>query len=203
MWKAVRGLFVRPGKGGDEAQGARRASLRRSLPADEAARVARLEDRKRYILAVAEENRNLANALLQDELAKLDEMVSSFVDLACACARWERHLKAVDWAELETDTRRHEQDAGRAVDPERRALAKKNLEVLLGRRDQLDDLRHKLQKTRSQLDLIESTFQLLGNQVILMSHPRELGGMLDDLRAGVEAVAETTRDDDPRDRERD
>jgi hypothetical protein len=199
----VRGLFVRPEDGTEDAAGARRAALRKRLPADEAARVARLEDRKRYILAVADENRNLAGALLHDELAKLDEMVSSFVELACSAARWERHLKAVDWAELESDTRRHEQDAARARDPEHRALARKNLEVLLQRREQLEDLQRKVGKARGQLDLIESTFQLLGNQVILMGHPRELGGMLDDLRAGVEAVAETTVETATGDRERD
>jgi len=188
-----------PGEAGGAAQAARRAALSRSLPDDEAARVARLEDKKRYIRELARENRNLAGALLHDELAKLDEMVSSFVDLACSCARWERHLKAVDWSELETDTRRHEQDAERARDPEHRLLARRNLEVLLRRREQLDDLQRKLHKTRAQLDLIESTFKLLGNQVLLMSHPRELGGTLDELRVGVEAVSEMTNEKGPDD----
>ena len=196
FFRAVKRLFVREDVEEAERQGraARRAELSMALPEDESGRVSRLEDRKRYILELASENRNLAGELLQDELDKLDDMVDSFLELACSCARWERHMKAVDWTELEADTRRHEQDAERALDAEHRTLAKRNLEVLLRRREQLDDLQRKIGKARAQLDLIESTFKMLGNQVLLMSHPRELGAQLDELRVGVEAVSEMTRE---------
>jgi hypothetical protein len=198
LFRAVRRLFVvddaaaAPG-GGERAS--RRAELSKTLPDEELGRVMRLDERRQYVLELASENRNLAGDLLQDELDKLGEMVDAFVDVACSCARWERHLKAVDWSELETDTRRHEHDAEKAIDPEHRALARRNLEVLLRRREQLEDLQRKVARARAQLDLIESTFKMLGNQVLLMSHPRELGAQLDELRVGIEAVSEMTRGD--------
>ena len=101
----------------------------------------------------------------------------------------------VDFEELERETRKHESDAGRALDAEQRRLAQRHLEVLLERRTQLAEMRRKVTHARAQLDLIESTFLMLANQVVLMSSPRELGAQLDDLRVGVEAVREMTTGD--------
>lgn len=179
------------------AAAARRSvgSAAAGLPDAEAERVRRLEERRTRILELAGGNRNLAGELLHEELAKVDELVASFTDLAASCARWERHLKVVDFEELERETRKHESDAGRALDAEQRRLAQRHLEVLLERRTQLAEMRRKVTHARAQLDLIESTFLMLANQVVLMSSPRELGAQLDDLRVGVEAVREMTTGD--------
>src|SRR5262245_53188939 len=154
LLRAVKRLFVaeETPEPEESARAARRAELTGALSEEDLSRVTRLDAQRQYLLELAGENRNLAGELLQEELAKLEEMVRAFVELAGACARWERHLKGIDWEELDSDTRRHERDAAKALDPEHRALARRNLEVLRRRREQLDDLVRRVTKTRAQLD---------------------------------------------------
>lgn len=169
-----------------------REALVKTLRPEDVERVARLEERRRDILRLSSENRNFEIAMLHAELGKLDEIVASFVEVAAGCVRWESYLGAVDWDDLESETRKFETDAERAVDEEQRKLAKKNLELILRRRDQLAEMRKKVVSARGQLDLIESTFRLIGNEIMLMRSTQELGGQLDDLLVGVEAVREMT-----------
>jgi hypothetical protein len=44
------------------------------------------------------------------------------------------------------------------------------------------------------MDLIENTFRLLADQIVTMHSPKELGGQLDGLIDGVEAVRSTARE---------
>lgn len=176
----------------ERARAERRAELVARLTADQAERAQRLEERRREILKLTTGNPHLVAELLAGELEKLDEIVDAFVELSAACARMETHLKTVDFDDLEGETRRYELDAARAVDEEQRRLAKQNLAVLMKRREQLAELQGQLKKTRAQLDLIENTFRMLTNEIMLMRSTRELGGQLDDLIVGVEAVREMT-----------
>jgi hypothetical protein len=41
---------------------------------------------------------------------------------------------------------------------------------------------------------MENTFRLLGDEIVTMQSPSELGTRLDELREGVEAVRQTTRE---------
>ena len=168
------------------------------LSEGDAARLARLEERRREILRLAEENRRFAGGLLHEEIDKLEDLINAFVDIAAAATRWDTYLKAVDFDDLESETRRHELDAERALDPGQKELARKNLAVLLQRRDQIADIRTKASHARSELDLVENSFKLLADQVQVMRNPKDIGGQLDDLLTGVEAVREMTRDDDCR-----
>ena len=77
-----------------------------------------------------------------------------------------------------------------------RELAKKNAAVIDKRIEKLRDIRNYLGVARGQLDLIENTFQLLADQIVTMRSPQELGGQLDELLDGVEAVRQTTRETD-------
>jgi len=69
-----------------------------------------------------------------------------------------------------------------------------NVAVLEKRRERIAELRRFVEKARGQMELIENTFQLLGDQVVTMSSPGELGGQLDELIDGVEAVRSTARE---------
>jgi len=66
--------------------------------------------------------------------------------------------------------------------------------VLLQRKDRYKELRRNLQTARGQMDLMENTFRLLGDEIVTMQSPSELGTRLDELREGVEAVRQTTRE---------
>jgi hypothetical protein len=168
------------------------------LPEAYAARVTKLEERTRAIIAAAEQNRNFDGGLMRTELDELAQLVTGFRDIAAACARWERHLESTDFDELEADLRRHETDAERAVDGTQRDLARQNLRVLLARKDQLGEIRRKVAHAKGQLDLLENSFRLVTDEVLAMQSPTEIKGKLDELLAGVEAVRETTRDTAPR-----
>jgi hypothetical protein len=174
----------------EAAKRSRRAQLVALLSEDEVERVQRLEDRRREILRLADDNKAIAREVLLAEIARLDDVVDAFVDLAADTRRWESYNDAIDLTDLDSETRRYEDEAQRALDEEQRQLARKNLDVLLRRREQIDEMRRKISKTRAQLDLIESTFRLIGNEIMLMRDTGQLRGQLDDLVVGVQAVRE-------------
>jgi hypothetical protein len=76
------------------------------------------------------------------------------------------------------------------------AVAKKNMEVLEQRRNRWEELRKSSQTARGQMDLMENTFKLLGDEIVTMSTPAALGARLEDLRIGVEAIREAATEDE-------
>src|SRR5207248_450995 len=106
---------------------------------------------------------------------KLDQLVSSFIEMCVTCNRYIQYLDTVDLDAIERDIRRYSNliDHG---DPEgeRRQLAMKNLDVLQRRRAKVAEIRQYVGNARSQLDLIENTFQLLADQIVTMQSPQEL-----------------------------
>jgi hypothetical protein len=164
------------------------------LPPDERARVRKLMEAHRLILKLGQENQALTLDLLKEEIGKLDTLVKNFIELITESKKNEAYLATVDMDELEVQLRRHRAIAEQAQDEERRKLAEQNLAVLEKRQERLAELRRFVAKARAQLDLIENTFRLLGDQIVSMRSPKELGGQLDELIDGVESVRETARE---------
>ena len=48
----------------------------------------------------------------------------------------------------------------------------------------MKEIRRYLDVARGQLDLIENSFQLIGDQIVTMQSPQELSGQLNDLLTG-------------------
>jgi hypothetical protein len=180
---------------------ARRAALVASLPPSDAARVRRLDERQGEILRLCDGHQHLAHDVLVAEISRLDDVIDAFVDLATQAHRSQAYLGSIDVDDLESETRQAEAAAARAVDAEQRRIARQQLDVLLRRREQADELRQKLQGTRAQLELIESTFRMIANEIMLMRSTDELRGQLDDLVVGVQAVRELQTDAAPADAE--
>jgi hypothetical protein len=189
--RALRKLFAAADKAGEKAA-QERAPQVAALPEEEARRVKRLEERRGEILRGAEENTRFDGGLLAKQVCQLDDLIDSFVDTAGACARWDRYLAAVDHDEIESELRRAEADAAQALDAERRSLARQNVEVLSERREQLTEMRRKVVTGRAQMELIENSFKLIGDQVLVMRNPDDIRSRLDDLVVGVSAVREMT-----------
>jgi hypothetical protein len=164
------------------------------LPLKESERVARLGEKREQILRLARDNRELTSELMRGELDKLSTLLSSFTELIVSANRYETYLGSVSIRELEADLRKQEGLVKSAGEPENRALAQKNLDVLMRRRDKLAELRAFVSRARAQMELIENSFELLSDQIITMRSPRELGGQLDELLDGVEAVQTTARE---------
>jgi hypothetical protein len=184
----------------EEEAARRRAELEakfKSLPDTDAMRCIALKEKQDQINSLAQENPAFTVDLLSGELKKLDDLVNAFVDLQVTCARYQQYLESVDVGEIERDLRRYEQIRDQAKDDdERRTLAQKNLAVLQKRKDKYAEIRRYLSSTRGQLELIENTFRLLADQIVTMRSPKELGGQLDELLDGVEAVRQTARETD-------
>jgi hypothetical protein len=128
-----------------------------------------------------------------EELAKLDGLLEDFIDLALECTRGERHLATIDLRSMENAWHLYRGQVEQMPEGDkRRAVAKKNMQVLEQRRNRWEELRKSAQTARGQMDLMENTFKLLGDEIVTMSSPEALGLRLDDLRIGVEAIREAT-----------
>ena len=165
----------------------------KALPEADQMRCIALRDKQEQIRKMATENPSFGTDLLAGELAKLDGLVRSFVELQLACAKYGDYLRTVDLDEIERDTRRYQQIIDHSTG-DKRDLAQKNLKVVLARKERCADIRNQQSTARGQLELIENTFRLLADQIVTMRSPAELGGQLDDLTDGVEAARQTARE---------
>ncbi len=144
---------------------------------------------------MAKDNASFSVDLLSTDIAKLEDLVDDFLDMAAVSSRYDSYLKDMNLPDIEQDIRRYTlQSEKLPAGDERRKVAQKNLEVLLSRKDRYMDLRRNLQTARGQMDLMENTFLLLADGIVWMQNPRELGARLDELRKGVAAVQETSRE---------
>lgn len=158
-------------------------------------RAHQLRDQRARILQLAAENPSLTVDLMKAELEKLDELLEDFLDLAVVCAKCERQLAGFDVATLQRSWQMYEQQVQRYKDGDpRKEVAQKNLDVLLQRKNRMDDLRRNLQTARGHMDLMENSFRLLGDEIVTMANPAELATRLDELRVGVQAIRETSEE---------
>lgn len=169
----------------------RKEKIAQLLPND-SLRVGQLCGQKQVIVRLARDNPSLTVDLLATELAKLDALLDDFIELGVTAARTEQHATTFDFGAMRRSWHMYDQQlrTHRIGDP-RREVAEKNLEVLKQRRNRYDDLVRAVQVARGQMELIEQTFRLLGDEIMTMASPHELGGRIDELRVAVDAVRET------------
>jgi hypothetical protein len=165
------------------------------LAPNDSVRLSYLCGQKQVIGRLATDNPSLTVDLLHDELAKLDQLLDDFIELGVTATRAEQHTMTFDfpamrrsWHIYEELLRKH------GVGDPRREVAAKNMDVLRQRRARYEDLCRTIQVTRGQMELIEQTFRLLGDEIMTMASPRELGGRIDELRLAVDAVRETAEE---------
>lgn len=167
----------------------------KSLPQEERDRVNELVAKQEEINRLASQNPSFTGDLLRGELLKTRRLVDAFIEMAITCARYESYLDTVDLNELERDRERWQQriQSEKISDPER-DVAKKNFAVIMKRIEKLRELRDYLRVARGQLDLIENSFRLIADQIVMMQSPQELSGQLNDLLDGVESIRQTALD---------
>ena len=153
-----------------------------------------MAEKRAEIERLAQDNPTFTQELMESELRKLGKLADDFVDLAVTSARYETHMAAVNFDELERQVRRFEAQIEHARTPADRQLAQKNLDVLLRRKETLTEIQAYIRKARGQLDLMENTFKLLADHIVTMRSPQEMSGQLDELMDGVEAVRTTARE---------
>ena len=179
----------------EAARKARQAAKFNALPDEEKERALKLRDQQKRIEKMAKDNASFSVDLLSTDIAKLEDLVDDFLDMAAVSSRYDSYLKDMNLPDIEQDIRRYTlQSEKLPAGDERRKVAQINLEVLLSRKDRYMDLRRNLQTARGQMDLMENTFLLLADEIVGMQNPRELVARLDELREGVAAVQETSRE---------
>jgi hypothetical protein len=192
--KVLRGLwfdraFAAEKRADDEDRRRERIGL---LASGDTMRFAYLCGQKQVIERLAKENPSLTVELLHDELAKLDALLDDFIELGVTAVRAEQHTSTFDFPAMRRSWHIYQELLGKhGVGDPRREVAAKNMDVLRQRRGRYDDLCRTIQVTRGQMELIEQTFRLLGDEIMTMASPRELGGRIDELRLAVDAVRET------------
>lgn len=172
----------------------RRKQLMGTLGPADWKRCQRMIEQRGEIERLARENPTFTQELMQNELRKLGKLADDFIDLAVTSSRYETHMAAVNFDELERQVRRFESQIQHARTSQDRELAQKNLDVVQRRRAMLGEIQQYIRKARGQLDLMENTFRLLSDQIVTMRSPGELAGQLDELIDGVEAVRTTARE---------
>jgi hypothetical protein len=179
---------------------ARVAARATSLSLADQNRVRTLYAQRTHIEALARDNPTFGSAMVLRELDKLDELVSEFVTLGAVVAQREIHMLGFDVEGMRKTWTAYaaQHDAATANDP-RRDVAAKNLEVLRRRFDRHEALERSIATARGQMDLIESSFRLLADEVLTMQAPTELGERLDELRIAVDAVRVAESDIDAQD----
>lgn len=167
----------------------------KNLPQAERDRVYELVAKQEEINRLASANPSFTGDLLRSELFKMRRLVDAFVEMAITCARYEDYLGTVDLNELERDRERWQKrmQAQNISDPER-DVAKKNFAVIMKRMEKLREIRDYLLVASGQLDLIENSFRLIADQIVMMQSPAELSGQLNDLLDGVESIRQTALD---------
>jgi hypothetical protein len=167
----------------------------RGLPDAEAGRVNQLVAKQEEINLLASQNPSFTGDLLRGELLKTRRLVDAFLEMAITCARYENYLDTVDLNELERDRERWQKNmASEKISDQERDVAKKNFAVIMKRIEKLRELRDYLRVARGQLDLIENSFRLIADQIVMMQSPAELSGQLNDLLDGVESIRQTALD---------
>ena len=165
------------------------------LAPNDSTRLSCLCGHKQVIERLATENPSLTVELLHDELAKLDQLLDDFIELGVTATRAEQHTTTFDFPAMRSSWHIYEELLRKhGVGDPRREVASKNMEVLRQRRARYEDLCRTIQVTRGQMELIEQTFRLLGDEIMTMASPRELGGRIDELRVAVDAGRETAED---------
>jgi hypothetical protein len=167
----------------------------KNLPQEERQRVDELVAKQEEINRLSAQNPSFTGELLRSELFKTRRLVDAFVEMAITCARYESYLGTVDLNDLERDRERWQarMQMPKISEPER-DVANKNFAVIMKRIEKLRELRDYLRVARGQLDLIENSFRLIADQIVMMQSPAELSGQLNDLLDGVESIRQTALD---------
>jgi hypothetical protein len=170
-------------------------TLRKLLWDPHRGRVYELVAKQEEINHLAAQNPSFTGDLLRSELIKTRRLVDAFLEMAITCARYERYLDTVDLNELERDREQWQRRiSSDQVSPQESDIARKNFAVIMKRIEKLRELRNYLRVARGQLDLIENSFQLIADQIVMMQSPAELSGQLNDLLDGVESIRQTALD---------
>jgi hypothetical protein len=142
------------------------------------------------IQTLARENQGLETALLQSEMAKLDQLLGSFLKMAANHQRLVGYLRHNPVADVERDIARGQRSLRQETDPRVQASVKQALALAQKRLKQHEQIEGAWKALSVQMDTLEKAFDYLKSHILGIGTGAELAEELDNLVTGVATVSE-------------
>jgi hypothetical protein len=142
------------------------------------------------IQGLARDNKGLEISLLQSEMAKLGELLSSFLKMCATHQRLTRYLGENPVSDVERDIARCQRALKQEEDPRVQASLKQALSLAGKRLKQHMQIEGAWKALSVQMDTVEKSFDYLKSHILGIGTQEELAEELDNLVTGVASVAE-------------
>jgi|tagenome__1003787_1003787.scaffolds.fasta_scaffold20912617_2 hypothetical protein len=153
-------------------------------------RVTALERMSREIETLAGDNQGLETSLLQGEMAKLGELLHSFLKMCTTHQRLTRYLGDNPVSDVERDIARCQRALRQEEDPRVQASLRQALSLAQKRLKQHTEIEGAWKALSVQMDTLEKAFDYLRSHILGIGTQGELADELDNLVTGVASVAE-------------
>jgi hypothetical protein len=149
------------------------------------------------IRQLAAENQGLETSLIQDEMAKLDQLLDSFLRMATAHQRLAIYLQQNPGAQVEREIAQDQRLLRSETDPRVQSSLKQAISLGQKRLAKHGQIEGAWKSLSVQIDTLEKSFDYLKSHILGIGTREELAAALDDLVAGVASVSEleATTDD--------
>jgi len=142
------------------------------------------------IRKLAADNQGLETTLIQDEMAKLDQLLDSFLRMATAHQRLASYLEQNSAADVEREIADDQRALRRESDPRVQASLKQAISLAQKRLAKHEQIEGAWKSLSVQMDTLEKSFDYLKSHILGIGTREELAAALDDLVSGVSSVSE-------------
>jgi len=142
------------------------------------------------IQSLAQENQGLQTSLLQDEMAKLGQLLHSFLKMATNHQRLARYLNQNPISDVERDIARAQRSLKQETDPRVQSSLKQALSLAQKRLKQQEQISGAWKALSVQMETLEKSFDYLKSHILGIGTHEELSQELDNLVSGVSTVSE-------------
>jgi hypothetical protein len=185
-----RWVAVQEGKEAKQRMLAEVAHLASTLEGDYVARFETLRQMADEIQDLARENQGLESSLLQREMAKLGQLLHSFLKMAANHQRLQNYLAQNPVSEVERDISRGQRALKQETDPRVQASLKQAMVLAQKRLKQHQQVEGAWKSLSVQMDTLEKAFDYLKSHILGIGTGAELAEELDSLVSGVSTVSE-------------
>lgn len=116
--------------------------------------------------------------LVEQDLAKLDYLLRTFLQMLVALSRLREHLSTVDREAIRQDVRRLTKEMESAK-PRVRAVKERNVDILQQRLTRLERAEDDRELIEANLDTIEATLKLIRDNVVSLNKPEGISDQID------------------------
>ncbi len=151
-----------------------------------------LEKAKAQVLEAAKANKRLEHEAIAPELAKIDELLASFIRIAIAHKKLTQYLTTTTQGQLEAGVQKaRDAAAAPASDPMLASSLKGQLELAERRLAEHGKIVQTEKALSVQLETIEQTLGYLKTKIVSLEKPADFGQEIDSVVMGVEAAERT------------